>query len=237
MTVLSVPGRLRVATLVLLLSIPLAALQTVIATRAPWWRLPYKSMGVWAIAVAMICIPLGGWLAYGKRWAYGLTAMFAFFWLVLSAWIALRLRYPTLGFFALFLLVYFGVLLLWLRSEIGRSFFDPQLPWYQGAPKPMPGLRCQLLLSEKRTIDVKVGRLDAEGVFIFADTGVPALRARQKVEIEFTLRDRTVRCHGYPMRALIGGLGFGLQFRKLSPDLRKELGDFVESLKGEGYVG
>src|SRR5687768_147424 len=132
MTVLSVPGRLRAATLSLLLCVPLAAFQTIVAARAPWWRLPYKSMIVWSVAVALICFPLGAWLSYGKRWAYGLTALFGTLWLGLSAWLALRMRYPPMGFFTLFLLVYFGAVLIWIRGELARSFFDPQLPWYQG---------------------------------------------------------------------------------------------------------
>jgi len=240
MNVISVPARLRLATFALLVCVPLAALQTILATRAPWWKLPYRSIGVWVAAVALICLPLSAWLSYGKRWALGLSAVFATLWIFMSAWIAIRMRYPALGFFALLLLVFFTTILLWIRLEMSRSFFDPQLAWYQSVPKPIPGLKCSLHFSEKKVVEARAGRLDGEGVFLFlepqADSDALNLRRGQKLELQLAFRERSVKCQAVPMRALENGIGAGFQFREMSPDLKKELGDFLELLRGEGYV-
>lgn len=234
MKVISVPVRLRLATALLLLCVPIAAIEIVLATRSPWWRLPYPTLAIWCGAVFLICVPLSYGLLNGKRWAFCLTVAFAAAWCLASGWIALKLKMPSLGFFTIFLVWFFGGLLVWLKHEIGRSYFDPQLSWYQGLPKPIPGLRCRILDSE-----FNVSRLDKEGAFIFRQTALNEDRIAPhfgKSDLLFKFRDREVRCRAVPMRVLKRGEGAGFQFLDLPPDTRKELGDFVESLRGEGYV-
>lgn len=242
MAVLSVPRRLRGAALLLFASVPLAALEVILVSRAPWWRLPLRGMAVWSIAVFVLALPLVLWLSYGRKWAIGLTGLFGLLWVAMTFWMAVRLRAPALGFLTVGLLGYFLLLLHWVRTEASRSFFDPQMAWYQSLPKPIPGLQVQLLLSEKRAIEMRAGRLDEEGAFLYVprdrhpmSSPLPALRARQEVEVELSHRGRKVRCLSRPMRTLEGNWGCGVQFRGMGPDQRKELGDFIEALRGEGY--
>lgn len=234
MRVILVPGRLRLAALMLFLCVPLAGIETVVATRAPWWRLPYPAIGMWSASAFLMALPLSVWLMRGRGWARGVTEALLVLWLALSAWFALRTRNPGLGFLTVALIAAFGAWVTWIRRELGRSFFDPRMHWFQGLPRPLPGLTCRVALAD-RELDCQVSRIDREGAFVFSSSP-GALRASARSELTFRFRERSVRCVGVPVRALTDGLGAGFQFQGLAPDLRKQLGDFIETLKGEGYV-
>ena len=90
--------------------------------------------------------------------------------------------------------------------------------------------------------DLKVSRIDDQGAFVFAGgaTGIFRLRRRAQAEMIFSYRDQAIKCRGIPIRSLEersgSAVAIGFQFRGMSPDARKELGDFVETLRGEGHV-
>lgn len=241
MRVILVPAQLRLAAAVLFLCVPLAAFETVIVTRAPWWRLPYQSIAVWSASVFMIVLPLSVWLMRGRSWVVRVLGVFFGIWLALNAWVAIRTHNPGLGFLSILLLALFGAWLTWVRHELKRSFFDPRMKWYQGLPRPLPGVTCRVAWSD-REVDCKVSRLDREGVFVFqpsvreGESALIALRTDVRSELTFSFRERTLRCTGLPVRALEGNRGAGFQFDGLAPDLKKQLGDFIETLRGEGYV-
>ncbi|MGZ3689679.1 MAG: hypothetical protein ACXWPM_13025 [Bdellovibrionota bacterium] len=237
MRVLSTPGRLRLATAALFLCIPLAAIEIVIASKLPWWRIPARTLGMWSLSIFLICVPLAAWLSAGRRWALQLTTLFLSAWVILSGWIAIRNHNTSVGFYAILLAFLFLTEMRWVRREMGRSFYDPLLPWFQGLPKPIPGLVCQLNVGGGDAFPVQVSRMDREGAFLFhAREPLPALKSGQRFDVDFDFRNRKFHCQARPMRALSTGLGAGFQFQGLSADLRKELGDFVEVLRGEGYV-
>jgi hypothetical protein len=52
----------------------------------------------------------------------------------------------------------------------------------------------------------------------------------------FYFRDRQIECQGRPILSLGQGGGGGIQFLGATDDLNKDIGDFVELLRGEGYV-
>jgi hypothetical protein len=241
MRVILVPLRLRLAAAALMLCVPIAAIETVVATRAPWWRLPYRSMATWSAAVFLILLPLSFWIVRGHKAAARATEAFLVTWVALGAWVAMRTHNPGLGFFTLLLLALFWIWVAWERHELGRSFFDPRMSWYQGLPRPVPGVVCRVGWSD-RELECRVCRLDRQGAFVYqpsAGPGDPALsglRTDVRSDLTFTYRERTVRCTGIPVRTLDGDRGAGFQFDGLAPDLRKQLGDFIETLKGEGYA-
>jgi hypothetical protein len=235
MKVVFVPAKLRLAAALLFLCVPFAAFETVLVTRAPWWRLPFQSIGIWSVAVFLICVPLSAWLLQGKRWALRLTQLFLVAWVLLNLGVAIFLRNPSVGFFTFLLIVCFGSLGFWLEHELGRSFFDPHLKWYQGLPKLIAGLTCRVTCGDQE-VNCRVSRLDREGAFVFGDHPMLSLRADLKSELVFNFRDRSLKCEAVPVRAFLDGRGAGFQFQNLVPDLQKNLGDFIELLKGEGYV-
>lgn len=241
MDVVRLPRSFRAALLLfVLVIIPAAALEAVLVTRAQWWKLPYPTLGTWSGVAAALSIPLALWMGSGRRWARKTSVVLGVIWVLVSGVIAIRHKSPALGFFTIFLGVFLSSILLWIRNEMTRSFFDPRLEWYQGCPKAVPGLDCLIVQGENRG-PFKVSRMDEEGVFLFLQDAATVEDRRDlfqsgEQELAFVFRDREFRCRGIPVRIFKRGLGGGFQFRNLAPDTEKNLGDFVESLRGEGYV-
>ncbi len=139
----------------------------------------------------------------------------------------------TLGM-ALFGLVF--LYLLYLKFHL--SYVDSRMRWYQGLPEPIPGLHCELLQGDQ-SIPLVVCRLDREGTFLFRKTDPPlerALDSKRLVELVFYFKGKKIRSRGILKKWLPSKKGAGIKFCNISPDTKKELGDFVEHLKGEGYV-
>ncbi len=154
------------------------------------------------------------------------------------------MRNPNLAFFTLLLVGYWGGLLIWLKREISRSFFDPRLRWFHGLPKPIAGLTCEISIGggssgEERTVSFGVCRIDQEGAFVFKDLAPlesAEISRSTPSTLNFQFRERRIRCQGTLVRLMQDKLGAGFQFGNMSPDQHKQLGDFVEILRGEGYV-
>jgi hypothetical protein len=230
---------LRRATAALVAVVPLAALQGMLATNAPWWRMPLErlerdgaiALGIWAL------VAVG--LLRAKKWAWRLALVLAIAWSLSTIWMAVRMRNPSLGFFAVGLAAILGGLLAWLRHEIGRSFLDPRMRWYQGLPKAIPGLACRVPSG-----DLRVCRIDQEGAFVYRGAeGAAAVPTSPGVPVEllFQFREKHVRCLGVPVQVFTepagaAATGAGFRFQGMSADMNKDLGDFIESLRGEGHV-
>ncbi len=242
MTVISVPPRLRVAACTLFLCIPLIAVEVLIVSRAPGWNLPYRRAIYWATAYSLIAFPLVSWILAAKRLAFFIALVLGAIWILTSASLAIRLNFPSLGFFTVGL---FGLLvaqLYWIRVELNRSFLDPGIHWYQGLPSRVPGLFCNLG-DIGQEVELRVSRIDLDGAFVFCKPtevdkvqlmGELALHSRISVTLRF--RDRVVQSLARPILVIDRGMGLGIQFMQMSADSKKEVGDFVESLRGEGYV-
>lgn len=236
MRVIWVPPRLKLAAAMLVLCVPIAAMETVIVARAPWWRLPYRTIEVWSVGVMVGCLPLMAWILRGRAWALPVTGAFATLWCFLSGWVAIRTRNSTLGFFVLFLVFFWIVLLSWIRFELGQSFLDPKLRWFQALPKPIPWLECELQVGQA-TLPMRVGRIDEEGLFVFSNLGqIPRLSRADRIALRLTYRGREAVGGAVPVCELASGQGIGLRFEGMTADQRKNLGDFVEVLRGEGHV-
>lgn len=248
MFILDPPLRLRLAAGALFFSIPLVICEVMIATRAPWWRLPYRSMAYWALAFLLITIPLAIWVMAGRRWVLPLLKVLLGTWVMVGLLLAIRMGSPSMGFFTLFLLALSVIESQWVTVEMGRSFLDPQMAWYQGLPKPIPGLKCQIQVGNTEPLQLDVSRIDQDGAFVFLPyhQNIPAmmplgsplvpLLKKKDLEMVFQFRNRELMCKGVPISNVDKGMGAGFQFKNGSPDVRKEIGDFVEALRGEGYV-
>lgn len=247
MRVIRVPRALRAVSALILLSVPLVAAETILVLNAPWWRLPYTTIVYWAVTFSLLFLPVIYWITRGRQWALPLVGTLGVAWCLASASIAIATRNTSLGFFTIFLMAYWVGLLAWLRLEMRRSFFDSGVAWYQSVPKAIPGLRCQVKFgpsaasesppSTPSFTDVRVSRMDEDGTFVFSDTAlglntVPIGEA----DLVFRYRGREVSCHATAISLLPDRRGVGFQFSRMSPDSRKELGDFVWALRGEGYV-
>jgi hypothetical protein len=177
---------------------------------------------------------LGSFVLAANKWIEKALQTVAALWILISFWMALRIGVTSLAFFGLGLLFFWGLVLALTHRELRRSFLDPRISWYQGLPQPISGVKCRIGDDEFR-----VGRLDREGVFIFRERAFGPAGKEKQTPLHFQFRDKEVACSGSPIRALIRQgktYGIGLRFAGMTPDARKKLGDFVETLKGEGYV-
>jgi hypothetical protein len=235
MKVLSIPRGLRWAAAAVFLTVPIAASQSMVMARAPWWALPIRPMEVAALWACVCSVFISGFLLRGRRSFYWVLVGAGVLWLALSALAAVRTQNPGMGFFTIFLGVYFGLMTSWVKLEFERSFFDPNMHWFEGAPNSISSLSCEVVADEKK-VPAKVSRLDEEGAFVFVEgTGIPL--SKSKSELVFRFRDREVRCFGRPMLIFKRNAeGVGFRFDGNTPDQKKELGDFIEALRGEGYV-
>ena len=123
-----------------------------------------------------------------------------------------------------------------------RSFFDPQLAWYQGLPRSIPGLNCRILSGDEE-LEVRVSRFDLDGTFVFCSPSprrskakLSSLLSEEKLDMIFRFRENELTCRGTPALSIGKGIGAGIQFHEISEDQKKDIGDFVELLRGEGYV-
>ena len=106
------------------------------------------------------------------------------------------------------------------------------MKWFQGAPSLIPRLSCSV-----KGHGYGVSRLDKDGLFVFADEKVYGENfLKGELEIELNFRKKKAPAKGQVIRVLGQGHGYGIKFEGMSSDQWKELGDFVETIKGEGYA-
>lgn len=235
---ISVPPGLRRLTLALWLSLPTAVLETALVSRSPIPRIPPDRFLESGLAAAAACALLSLPVLSGTRAVWRAIAGLLTAWVIGTAWMAFRDHNFGLAVLAILLAICDSLYLVWLRIELGRSFCDPRVRWYHGLPKPIPGLHCELDSADR----FRVSALDRQGVFLYRDAGSAApawIAGRQARDLALCFRDRRIECRGVPVRALRRAgvfCGVGMRFAEMSPDKLKQLGDFVEALKGEGYV-
>ncbi|OFZ74701.1 MAG: hypothetical protein A3K03_07270 [Bdellovibrionales bacterium RIFOXYD1_FULL_44_7] len=235
MRVLKVPSLLRLASLLLLLAVPIVGLEVMVATNSPWWHAPYRAIQVCCSFVFLLVLPVIFLIGRGKHWALSIVFVLGFLWVLASAGFALYAQNPLLGFFSVFVVVFWLVAYQWIKHELNRSYFNPRVYWFQGMPQSVPGLVC-VINSKGREDRFQVSRIDKEGCFLFSiNKQIEEAVAGKAIEMIFSFRDKQVKCKGFAIRTLPKNSGLGMKFFFESSDVKKEVGDFVEVLRGEGH--
>lgn len=206
-----------------------------------WWKPPVRLLQFWTLLIAGVVLPLSYWACHGKRWALNGLALVGGGWCAATCWAAFRFKNPALGFYLVFLALGWILVWLWMRSEMDRSYFDPKLSWYQQAPKPISGLSCKLWVGNEKQ-EYRVARIDEDGLYLINSKGY-TWKSRpysDPIGLELDFRGDQVKGRGVPVSAVkrqdVGWVAMGVRFQGLTGDSKKELGDFVERLRGEGYV-
>ncbi len=200
------------------------------------YRWPLISMGVFFVCFLFIK------LKQTNKSAIFFTLWLGFSWCITSIWTSFHYKNPTLGLFSLCLSMYWLVVGFLLYFDLHRSFLDPEMKWYHGLPRPIPGLKC-LLNTGSDPLELSVCRLDQDGAFVFHKNPLVFDRPsfdhtsmKKGVELIFSFRNHEITCRGFLTKLLELRNGAGFRFKNLTPDLSKNLGDFVESIRGEGYA-
>ncbi|MBL7715999.1 MAG: hypothetical protein JNL01_11085 [Bdellovibrionales bacterium] len=248
MRILKAPTRLKWTVTLLYLSIPMAILQLLVAARIQWWSLPLRQILIMSVLVGALCTFFAIFLIRGNRWAMTCVNISTILWTVFSGIHAFRMENYGMAFYSVFIAFYGLTLSFLISNETQRSFFDPRMKWFQGTPEKIPGLKCWFI-DPATEFELKVGRFDEDGAFVYADSQQPseklkallsdkksAKKLMRKVDIGFEFQNRKIQCSGNVISVLEYGAGVGIQFRAMDFDARKDLGDFVEELKGMGYV-
>lgn len=208
------------------LCIPIAAAQAVLLNESI----------LWSLLPALALISLAFLVSRGMRPSLTLFNVLAISWSLGSLLLALHLQSIAMGFLTLLLSSYSFLSALALRSALNQSYIDPKMKWYQGSPQAIHGLKCELKNLET-TLELSVSQLDRVGAFIFS----PSLQEidwnkKNTSEMIFRFKNKEVHCKGKPARILKTRIGAGYRFSEMTVDMQKKLGDFVEALRGEGYV-
>ncbi|NBU20329.1 hypothetical protein EBS43_02770 [bacterium] len=242
MVLMRIPLRLRCLVYSLLLSVPVIAWEVALVSRAPTWDLPWKRMAYGSLAFTLVTIPIVAWLLSLKRWAWYLACALASLWTALSLLLSFRMNYPNLTLYTVcFSLVFFCQLLLILR-EMNQSFLNPEVNWYQGLPEFLPVIECQVAFQNKK-LEMRASRFDLKGVFLFpsrlngdSKKGISQVTQLLECRVELRFRNSEMWMRAKPIAFMPRSYGIGLEWIDLKGDLKKDLGDLKERLRGEGYV-
>ena len=204
------------------------------------WNLPRERIAAVALLAALLFFPLVHWLNSGRIWALWLTVITATSWFAVSLVSAFHLASFWMAIFVTFLGAYWIITWSWLKLELEKSYFDPRMKWYHGAPEAISGLTARPT-TEGLQGDFRVCRFDYDGAFIFRSAaakaaGQEAKKPGKRLKVCFSFRGSEVEVEGAVIKVIGTNEGFGIRFEVNSPDLRKELGDFIERLRGEGYA-
>ncbi len=236
------PRGLKLASFFLLTGLLFLGVEIMLITQSPLWNPPYRALITGGVIYTLLILPLTYWLTSVKKWALLLTTLLFSTWLLVSIYFGISRHQPSLGFFALFQWAWALFQLIWLKIELNKSFACPNIAWYQGEPRPIPELECTLALEEIQQA-CKICRIDLNGVFIFIpnlisnlNTQIDTLFEKRKIEVRLKFKENSLSCEGIPVFSLKKGNGGGIQFIPSSIDRRKEIGDFIEKLRGHGYV-
>lgn len=240
MTVIHSPSQLRAAAGTLFLCVPIILLEIIVATRSPAWKLPVKLMIEWGSSFLLLCAAFAYGFLKGHKITLPAFIVFGALWGTLSLWQAFHTRHALLGFFTLFLIAFISIEIIWIKSEISKSYFNPLLRWFESLPKPLRELHCTVSppQSDKHQ-ESRVSRIDSDGLFLVNKTPLftsDQLKSGAPIELRVRFQGKSIQCKGIPITSISDRRGIGIQFLRTSADLGKELEDFIENLRGKGYA-
>lgn len=246
MKVIRPPRSLLFSSATLFVLVPLTVLTVAIFSSHAWWDPPLSDLALAGWVALAVVAPISWRLSMGRRGAWealaALCVLSCVFLLMRAAW----MRGTPQGLWAVFVSAICVAILVWTRSEQRKSYFTPQMSWFQGVPAPIPQLFASVVGAPEGSAELRVCRLDEEGLFAFSMGG----RIVPNTEIELELRygepheSRKARVRGTVVRQFegrsskrdSGDWGIGVRFYPQGPDPTKEFHDFLGALRGEGYI-
>jgi hypothetical protein len=241
MLVVHAPKELRVVTGALGFVTLFAILQAFLAAKAAWWSLPLSVVWTHLGVSAVLWISISILMIRGKSWALQILKWLFIAWNLSIFFIAVSQRNFILGIFLIALGAYCSLIYSLIRTEMNRSYFNPGLSWYQQMPQLISGLECEWVgrPNEKETarkLKFRVSQLDEAGAFLYSGSENVSSSILPRGKAVFSHRGNQVECDGRIIRFGKTENSIGIRFVEMSADVQKDLGDFVEYLRGEGYV-
>jgi len=192
-----------------------------------------KTVLIYYLAVSLLSILIHVFLKRTKLlairiWWLGVVSP----WLLISIGLVFKQTTFWIAISALMVLAYLIASSYYWWNEYSRSFIKPARAWYQGLPWLIPSLECRV-----QEGIFKVSRMDREGVYLFSKESLKvALNTQQAQELVFSLGgNHSIKLKGRVLHRASDFYGYGVKFLFDSMDEQKDLGDFIERLKGLGY--
>lgn len=188
------------------------------------------------VAIFLVAYGMHYFLSKRRMWAYLVYFVCALFpWGILSVLFVVKNSSFAVAISNLMVLAFIVVMSSYWIGYFSKSFFDSGRRWYQGSPPPIPGVICTAGGAQWR-----VSRLDREGAYVFLDRARPVEFRRggngqTPYELRFEFRNETIGVPAELVHQSNEFTGFGFRFRFNDADLRKDLGDFIEKMRGYGY--
>lgn len=141
-------------------------------------------------------------------------------------------------------LLFMAAIYRWLESRVTSAELNPQVEWFEGAPKVYPRVEAKIKIGDQ-WFEAQVRRIDPKGLFVFLknwDQDMKLLRSRTPVEFELQFRAQQVDGEAKVASLFMNSEaqsqkpGIGLQFSPKDLYHLSQYTALVESLKGEGYV-
>ncbi|MBU6374801.1 MAG: hypothetical protein KGQ59_02290 [Bdellovibrionales bacterium] len=246
MRVIHLPRSLLLSSSALFVLVPVAVLTRAVFSSHAWWDPPLAELALCGWATLGVVAPISWRLAMGRRGAWEMLAVVSVlvcgFLVLRSAWMGAAAQ----ALWAVMTSALCVALLFWTRSELNRSYFNPNLSWFQGVPRAIPHLYAVILGLPEKARELRVSRLDEKGLFAFSLSG----SITPSIDVELELRygepheARRTRVKGSVVRQFegraskgdSGDWGIGVRFHPQNPDESKEFHDFLGALRGEGYI-
>lgn len=171
-----------------------------------------------------------------QKWAVGIISALSAFLTLDLIYLSIRQEDVGLGLFA----VIFGITAYAYLNRLWSAFQFPALfpgmSWYQTTPEPIPGLS----LDWGDMKGLRLSQLNLEGGFILGSFE-KGCEGDLPVEITLLYRGSKIACGVTVISSLASKInsswaGIGVEFKNTDLDSRKDLGDFIEVLRGEGHV-
>ncbi|MCM0604716.1 MAG: hypothetical protein KA715_01360 [Xanthomonadaceae bacterium] len=196
-----------------------------------------RLVSFYLFSILLIAFGIHYLLSKRKMWAYGVYFLLGLApWSLLSVLLVIKNSSFAVAISNLMSLAFIVATGGFWIKYFSKSFYDSGRRWYQGAPHPIPGVNCVAGETVWR-----VSRLDREGAYVFLDRAKPIeFRASGKevqkpYELSFEYRHEKIDIPAVLVHQSVAFTGFGFRFKVNDADLRKDLGDFIEKMRGYGY--
>lgn len=191
-------------------------------------------------AAALVALVAGWRLRAASGWAFWIT-------IALIAGLGLGQAYALIDARqSLFAILTLGVMALTVPAalyayrENHRIFFRPGLRWYQGLPRTIPRVTAEWAeVADWEGVQFRVSGLNGDGAYLFASERPASAKPPGAGAVTFRFRDQVIPCNIKVMSSFdrgSSGFGLGVRFERKTLAEAQRLNDWIEKLRGEGYV-
>jgi len=229
----------------------LSVLEVGILTPNFWWDFPGELVLKLVACTTLILSAVSWHILSGRKWAYYFLGCLLVTWSILNIFWSLYSSDYWLSIFTVLQIFVLVFIFNFIRNGFKKSYFDPQTKWYQKTPSPIPRVTADVFIKKEDQLlriydggEFKVGRLDDEGTYLFL-SHFSKLKYSKKIKkelknnnliVSLKFNNKNIYCQGKVITFLASCFGVGISFFPKDMEEQRSLQNFIEELKGDGYV-